>query len=103
MKPSKPMLTSGQKPLAKDSLTAFALLMIGLFIFLPWWKALLALGLLFGIAFPFVLIERQMIFAYNDGRPWRHWPWVACALTAPGLAAILMIDLHRWGMLSWWP
>jgi hypothetical protein len=101
--PEKPALTSGQKRITWDSWGAFALLVILLFVFLPWQKACLAIGLLFGIAFPFVLIERQIVFAYNAGR--RLWPWelLAYVLAVAGLVGILVIDLHRWGALGWWP
>lgn len=97
MKPDKPMLTSGQKPLAKDSLAAFVLLVIFLLAVLPWWKVLLALGMIFGAAFPMVLCERQMVFAYNDGRPFRHWYWLAMASAMAMLIGIGIYQFHRFG------
>lgn len=99
MKPLKPALTSGQKPMAMGSLCAFVLFVGGLFFFLPWWKALLALGLIFGVALPLVLCERQMIFAYNDGRPFRRWEWLGMAFAISMLVGIGVIQMYRLGLL----
>lgn len=99
MKPLRPELTSGQKPLAKDSLVAFVLLLILLFALLPWWKAALAIGMFFGAALPLVLCERQMIFAYNDGRPHRHWYWLGMAIAFAMLVGIGIINMYRDGLL----
>lgn len=103
MKPRYPALTSGQKPIGGDQWGAFALLVILLFALLPWQTALLCLGTLFGIACPFVLLERRMIAEYNAGRPWRRYEWLSYLLTGVALAAILVIHLHRLGLLDWWP
>lgn len=103
MKPAKPMLTPGQKPMAADSMIAFVLLVGGLFVFLPWWKALLAIGLIFGAAFPLVLCERQMVFAYNDGRPHEHWGWIGVGIAVAMIIGIGVIQFHRAGALPWWP
>ncbi len=100
MKPPKPMPTSGQKPMTKDSFAAFVLLVILLFSILPAWKAALAIGLIFGAALPLVLCERQMIFAYNAGRPYRRWWWLGLAIAAAMLIGVGAFQMHRFGL---WP
>lgn len=94
------MLTASQRPVSGDSVGAFVLLLILLFAFLPWWKALLCIGLVFGAALPFVLLERQIVFAHNAGRP--TWPWhlLVWVVFAVMAAALLCANLWLRGL---WP
>ena len=100
--PEERAITSSQQPWSRarsESAGAGVLLLILLFVCLPAWKALLAIGLIFGIALPFVLIERRMVFAYNAERP--TWPWELLAYVLAAAAAVALFFVHLWRMGVW--
>lgn len=98
--PHERMLTASQRKTPGDAIGAFVLLLILLFAVLPWWKALLCIGLIFGVALPFVLIERQIVFAWNAERP--TWPWHLLVWVVFFLAATALWCANLW-LRGLWP